>query len=109
PLLGAWPAPAPGIHVVGAPVRDQPGWDGRIRPVIGVVDGDGTGIVSVPAAVAERVRRAADGADLDRLLKALPAAVGRPGAFAYRGVFRWTLDPAPLPDAGEWVAATDPV
>ncbi len=108
-LLGAWPAPAPGVHVVGAAVRDQPGWDGRIRPVIGIVDGDGTGIVSVPPASAGRVRRPLSGADLDRLLTELPEAVGRPGAFAYRGVFRWTLHPAPLPDAGEWVAATDPV
>ena len=108
-LLGVWPAPGRGVHVVGAAVRDQPGWDGRIRPVLGVVDGEGTGVVSVPPAHLDAARAVADGPEeLAALLAGLPDAVGRPGATVYRGVFRWTLEPAPLADAGSWIPATDP-
>ncbi len=39
---------------------------------------------------------------------ALPAALGRPGAWVFQGKFRWTGEPTPLPDAGEWIEATDP-
>ena len=106
--LGEWPAPAPGLRIVATPVRERPGWDGRVHPVIGVVDGDGTGVMSVPAVDADRVRALSGGA-VDAVLAELPAALGRPEARAYRGVFRWTFDPAPLPDAGTWVPTDAPV
>jgi GNAT superfamily N-acetyltransferase len=60
--------------------------------------------VSVTPAHADRVR-ALSGGPVDEVLAGLPAAVGRPGATAYAGVFRWTFDPAPLPDGGAWVPA----
>jgi GNAT superfamily N-acetyltransferase len=106
--LGEWPAPGPGVHVVATPVRERPGWDGRVHPVIGVLGADGTGVISVPPANADGARLLT-GRPVGRVLAELPAALGRPGATAYRGVFRWTLEPAPLPDAGTWVAADDPV
>jgi GNAT superfamily N-acetyltransferase len=34
--------------------------------------------------------------------------MGRAGATAYLGKFRWTLTPAPLEDAGVWIDVTDP-
>jgi GNAT superfamily N-acetyltransferase len=49
------------------------------------------------------------GTDGDNLLAGLPAAVGAPGSTAYRAVFRWTLEPTDLPDAGIWVPADHPV
>ena len=106
--LGEWPPGAPGLRVVATPVRDRPGWDGQVHPVIGVLDADGGGVMSVPLAYADRVR-ALDGGPVDAVLAELPAAVGRPEARAYRGVFRWTFDPAPLPDAGTWIPADAPV
>ena len=106
--LGEWPPGAPGLRVVATPVRDRPGWDGQAHPVIGVLDADGGGVMSVPLAYADRAR-ALDGGPVDAVLAELPAAVGRPQARAYRGVFRWTFDPAPLPDGGTWIPADAPV
>ena len=37
----------------------------------------------------------------------LPQLLGRPGV-AGRGVFRWSVTPAPLPDVGVWLPADDP-
>jgi len=101
--VGAWPPAGPGVHVVGSPVRERPGWDGRVLPVLGVVDGDGAGVIAVPPAAPTLT------GPLDQVTAALPGALGRAGSTVYRGVFRWTLDPAPLPDAGTWVPVTDPV
>ncbi|MST34711.1 GNAT family N-acetyltransferase, partial [Acidimicrobiaceae bacterium USS-CC1] len=33
--LGAWPPPDGRVEVVASPRRDEPGWDGRIRPLAG--------------------------------------------------------------------------
>lgn len=97
--LGAWP-PARAVHVVGSPLRNEPGWDGRIYPLAGV--GDGTSaVISVPP---EAAGADVGPEDLDRL----PALLGWPGAKLGRGVFRWCERPPPLPDAGQWVPSSDP-
>ncbi|RIV40594.1 GNAT family N-acetyltransferase [Micromonospora radicis] len=100
--LGQWPAAA-GLHVVGSWRRSRPAWDGRLRPAIAVTAGAST-VLSVPpdrvAAVRELARRP------DRLLPALPAAVGLAGWAVHDDVFRWSVAPAPLPDVGEWVPPT---
>jgi hypothetical protein len=93
--------------VVGSPARERPGWDGRVHPVLGVDTGT-SGVLSVPPRQLAAARALANGSP-DRLLAGLPAVMGRPGAMVYRGVFRWSVEPAPLPDAGEWVPADDPV
>jgi GNAT superfamily N-acetyltransferase len=98
--LGRWPGDGSGLDVVAWPGREKPGWDGHVHPAVGVRNGDGDGVLSVPATAVARVRELVAG---DDLLTGLPAAVGRPGGAAYAGVFRWTLDPAPLPDVGVWV------
>jgi GNAT superfamily N-acetyltransferase len=107
--LGQWPAGQP-LTVVGSTRRTEPGWDGRIHPAIGV--GCGTGrVLSVSprhtAVVRKLASEAADG-PIAVLLAGLPAAVGFPERSAFEAVFRWTLDPTPLPDAGEWLPADDP-
>jgi GNAT superfamily N-acetyltransferase len=99
--LGRWPGARPGLTVVGWPARDEPGWDGGLHPVIGVAEPD-RGVLSVPPATA-----AAVAAWVDRDPAGIPAAAGLPGRW-FDGVFRWSDRPAPLPDAGKWVAADHP-
>jgi GNAT superfamily N-acetyltransferase len=110
--LGQWPARGPGLHIVVSSRRAEPGWDGTVRPAIGVST-PRSGVLSVVPRYAEPVRHLADAVahgdgDDDGLLAGLAAAVGRPGATTYRAVFRWTLAPADLPDAGIWVPADNP-
>jgi GNAT superfamily N-acetyltransferase len=105
--LGRWPANGP-LDVVGSARRAEPGWDGRVHPALGVRAPAGA-VLSVPVDRADDVRelvKRVEGA-LDEVLAELPAAVGYPGRGAYRAVYRWTLNPAPLPDAGTWLAADD--
>jgi RimJ/RimL family protein N-acetyltransferase len=106
--LGEWP-PTTTVDVVGSPRRDQPGWDGRVFPLIGVRNPD-AGVLSVPpaeaSAIAERVYGAvAAGSSWDELVPLLPNLTHRPDRIVYSGVFRWCQTPPNLPDAGEWVDA----
>ncbi|NUO61253.1 MAG: GNAT family N-acetyltransferase [Hamadaea sp.] len=102
--LGGWPG-TPGLTVVGSALRTQPSWDGSVREVVGVRTPDG-GVLSVPPELADAVRSGVrDWAEVDGRL---PAALGRPAARVFAGVFRWSTEPADLPDAGEWVPITDP-
>jgi GNAT superfamily N-acetyltransferase len=103
--LGQWPA-GRGLTVVASNRRSLPGWDGRIYPAVGVGTPTKT-VVSVPPARAADVQRYGD-LPVGDLLGWLPALVGLPERRAYSAVFRYTLAPAPLPDAGEWIDACDP-
>jgi len=107
---GGWP-PAIPATITGNPRNAQPGWDGRIHPLTGVIDPAGRALIGVPPEREAAVRDAAAGAgsDLDALLTALPAALDRPDHVVYAGTFRWTTTPAPLADVGEWIEANDPV
>jgi GNAT superfamily N-acetyltransferase len=105
--LGRWPGRRPGLDVVGSAQRQRPGWDGRILPVLGVRT-PASGVLSVPPDQLAALAPLADRSP-DHLLAALPAALGKPDAFVYQGVFRWSTTPADLPDAGVWVPADDPV
>jgi GNAT superfamily N-acetyltransferase len=107
--LGRWPANGP-LDVVASVRRAEPGWDGRIYPAIGV-GAPGGAVVSVPPDRADDVRELAKrvNGSPEELLAGLPAAVGVPGRTAYQAVFRWTVNPAPLPDAGTWMSTDDPV
>jgi GNAT superfamily N-acetyltransferase len=101
--LGDWPD-KDRLTVIGAPVRREPGWDGEVRQVVGVADGDG-GVLSVPPDAEAMVRNAVHSwADVRTHL---PKAMGRPKARVYSGTFRWTTKPADLADAGEWVPFED--
>jgi len=104
--LGQWPA-GRALHVVGSERRTRPGWDGRPQPVVGV-GAPGGAVLSVPPVRVDAVR-ALTGLPVKDLLARLPAAVGYAGWHAHRAVFRYTLAPAPLADAGEWISADDQV
>jgi len=103
--LGQWP-PAGPLTVTTAPTRTSPGWDGAVHEVVGVASPEGA-VLSVPPDLVEPI--AARASDLDQLRRAdLGDLLGRPGARIFEGVFRWSEAPAPLEDAGEWVARRDP-
>lgn len=104
--LGQWPA-GPGLHVVGSPRRPRPAWDGRLRPAVAVA-APGSAVLSVPPEHVAAVRALAAGS-IERLLSALPTAVGHPGWPTHRDIYRWSLAPAPLPDVGEWTDPADPL
>jgi GNAT superfamily N-acetyltransferase len=107
--LGRWPD-ASGLTVVGSSKREQPGWDGRVFPVLGV-HSPSTSVLSVPpgtaAAVAARAAQL-NGNAWDELLPLLPHLLAREDRFVYSGIFRWCEKPADLPDAGEWIDADHP-
>ncbi|MGQ0575577.1 MAG: GNAT family N-acetyltransferase [Pseudonocardia sp.] len=102
--LGRWPGDGPGLTVVGWPARLEPGWDGRAHPLVGV-SSPGSGVLSVPPDAADAVAAMLRDGGAPH---GVPAAAGLAGRW-FSGVFRWSTAPAPLPDAGEWVAASDPV
>jgi GNAT superfamily N-acetyltransferase len=101
--VGAWP-PAVPVRVAANPRRAQPGWDGHVSPVAGVVTPSGAAVLGLPPEAAARVP---DGVLLDELLVALPELLGRQGR-AFRGVLRWSTEPTPGPDEGVWLPVTDP-
>ena len=103
--LGQWPTRQE-LQVVGSDRRTRPGWDGAVRPAVGVAAPGGL-VLSVPPQHVESVRALAD-LPLADLLDKLPGAVGYDGWRTFTAVFRYTTAPAPLPDAGEWVPADDP-
>ncbi|BCB82035.1 hypothetical protein GCM10022251_52880 [Phytohabitans flavus] len=105
--LGQWPA-GKSLAVVGSERRTQPAWDGKVYPMVGVGAPTGT-VISVPPPRAAAVRVLSD-QPLDDLLAKLPTALGLDaGRRAYRGVYRYSLDPVRLPEAGEWVPHDDAV
>ena len=104
--LGRWPGDAP-IDVVGSPRREEPGWDGRVFPVLGVHSPEGS-VLSVPPAAEQTIRSSVDGHSWEELLGLVPHLLGRDDRFVYSGVFRYCDQPSDLPDAGDWIAADHP-
>lgn len=112
--IGAWPPPGRGLTVVAVRDRDEPGWDGRPRPLLGAVDDEGDGIVAVTPAIHLAVAELLHGegvevledADLRRRVGEL---AGGEGAVLGAGVLRWATEVddtfAPI---GSWLPHTDP-
>ena len=107
--LGAWP-PRAAVDVVSSPRRDEPAWDGRISPLVGV-GCPGHVVLSVSPQRAEAVRRVVGPLDDLVVQHAVVDALGAVGSVLGRGVFRWSTAVTGadvLPDVGEWVDADDP-
>ena len=108
--LGQWP-PRDEVDVVGAEVRERPGWDGQVRPLLGVhAHGLGT-VLSVDPGHADDVREVVGscGGLTDRARSAIAEVLG--GGVVGVGVFRHAEAVPPsqqLPDAGTWVTVDDP-
>src|SRR5580693_9447478 len=74
--LGAWP-PQSELVVVGSTRRDEPGWDGRVRPITGVASPAGT-VVSVPPRLAEEAAAIAAGGGFPALVVGIGRLLGQP-------------------------------
>jgi len=103
--VGMWPPSSPGIHVIGDDKRLEPTWDGAVRPLQGVGNGEST-VIAVPpdsadavgAAFVEGLDQPGLGDELGDLLGVGPAAFGA-------GVFRTTAHVDPdIADLGVWFA-----
>lgn len=99
------------IQVIGSARRAEPGWDGAIYPLVGIVDPSGCAVLSVPPGRADDVRRAVEGTrSLVELRAVLPRLLGKPAGRVYQATYRWSVAPpekTALPDVGRWVVATD--
>lgn len=99
--LGAWPSGGPrSLIITSSPRREQPGWDGKIRPVAGVATPDGA-VLSVPADAVSAVGSLGD--SVDEVARRLPEILGRPDWRFYVGVFRWSEQPIPFDRPGVWL------
>ena len=104
--LGTWP-PSGQVAVVGSPARLAPAWDGSAVTAVAVTSPAGT-VVSVPPEVAAELNGAVARPDDPSFGERLARAVGSPGRASPWLVLRWTVEPADLPPAGQWVDAGDP-
>ncbi len=112
--IGAWPPPGQGLTVVAVRGREQPGWDRRVRPLMGAVDADGDGIVTVAPDIHQRVTELLHGEpatvleDADLRRRVGEVASGE-GAVLGAGVLRWVTELATdLEPLGTWLDHTDP-
>lgn len=112
--IGAWPPPGRGLTVVAPQSRLQPGWDGKVRHLLGAVDGDGDGLVAVAPQIHRAVTDLLHGEPAEVLQdREVRAAVGElaggDGAVLGAGVLRWATqvgdEHEPL---GTWLPHTDP-
>lgn len=90
---------------MGSEQREQPGWDGAIRPMVGLETLDGA-VVSVDPLHVDAVRALGD--TVDEVGAALAAVLGRPSWQFGRGIFRWSDAPTASDDPGVWLPRSDP-
>lgn len=104
--LGRWP-PRARLDVVGCRKRVEPGWDGAVRPVVGVATPDAA-VISVPPWAAAGARDLGSDWRSDGYAGRLGRLVGVDRAVLGVGVFRWASDVADGDDPGTWVPRTHP-
>lgn len=102
--LGTWPPTEP-VTVVGSTRRTAPGWDGRVRPFVGVASPLGT-VLSVPPDRVEAVK--ALGSEREAIERGLAEALGREDWQFHEGVMRWSEAPADTDAPGVWVPTDHP-
>ncbi len=112
--IGAWPPPGRGLTVVAVRDRDEPGWDGRTRPLLGAVDDAGDGIVAVSPSIHQQVTELLHGEpatvlDDEELCRRVGEVVAGEGAVLGAGVLRWVTElSTELAPIGTWLPHTDP-
>ena len=112
--VGAWPPPGRGLTVVATRTREEPGWDGSVRPLRGAVDAGGDGIVAVAPAIHHEVTDLLHGQpatllDDEQVCAAVGEVVDGPGAVLGAGVLRWVTElSTDLEPLGTWLPHTDP-
>jgi GNAT superfamily N-acetyltransferase len=109
--LGTWP-PHDTLTLNPCDVRDQPGWDGSIRPFVGIETPQGTVLsfsrTVFPDAVGLDPVTVEDELMQSEAYITIPRLFGRPDMHFGRAVFRYVEEPADFPDIGEWVPRNDP-
>lgn len=103
--LGA--APGRGVVVVTSAYREQPGWDGQLRPFVGVSTPSAT-VISVADELLAEVAAAVDAGGVAELEQRIGAIVGNDDATLRRGVFRFQQRQYPYAARGDWVDPADP-
>ena len=107
--LGQWRPPGGGeLIVVGSDKRTTPGWDGVVRPFLGIETLSGA-VLSVPPDRVAAVEALGD--DLDEVGRHLAEALELRGERRFgRGIFRWSTSPVPpgTDRLGEWLPTSDP-
>lgn len=116
--FGAWVPPREGIAVVAAARRDEPTWDGAIRPLLGAVGPDGTGALVVAPRLRDDVAAIVEGGpssllDDDATRRAVGELVLGEGAVLGLGVLRWVAADEDavaddVADLGVWLDHRDP-
>lgn len=108
--LGAWPDRA-AVIVATSPYRDRPGWDGQLRPFVGV-SSPTTTVYSVAERLYEPIRDLVDREGLEEfegLESQIAEVAGGPGSALRRGVFRFHRRLVSHESRGEWHDPQDPV
>lgn len=109
--LGTWP-PARGLELRHCLRRDEPGWDGRLQPFLGIESPVGTVLTFsetvFPCGTSLDRREVADGLDGPDAHMTIPALFGHPEMHFGRAVFRFSAEFPALEDIGEWCETTDP-
>lgn len=105
--LGEWTEDGRSISIVSNPLRDEPGWDGSIRLAVGVVNQDGSGVLSLAPRLANRVfdvfnRSTVSKEEVGKVAELI-------GAREFFGVFRWSTQIGTFEDIGEWIDANEPI
>ncbi len=105
--LGSWPPDTGRIHVVESERRTEPGWDHKVHPLLGVLTPNG-GVLSTAPGTGDLLQAFVDRLEAsDFAFPAFPLSLPNVGPVT-TGVFRYSTAPAATPDAGEWVATSDP-
>lgn len=104
--LGDWIESSDAISIVASPLRDQKGWDGSIRPAVGVVDQNGAGVLSLSPILAAKVIGQLGRSTISK--DEVPQVASILGARDFFGVFRWSTHIATFEDIGEWIDADRP-
>lgn len=95
--FGGWNNADYGIEIVESEHRLQPGWDGKVLPVVGLRHGDWA-VLSVAPGRGDAVRAALGGGHATDIAGALALMTA---------AFRWRLDAPVSADAGEWISPDD--
>lgn len=108
--LGTWPPTAP-LVLNPCHDRDRPGWDGTVRPFVGIESPHGTVISFSPTVFPHGVDldplRVEDELGTSDAYLTVPEMFGRPEMHFGRGVFRYVEEPADLPEIGTWMPHDD--
>ncbi|HUY07409.1 MAG TPA: GNAT family N-acetyltransferase [Acidimicrobiales bacterium] len=105
--LGSWPDDG-GVTVTTSTYREEPGWDGRLRPFIGVSSPEST-VISVASRYYEAIRDLVGKGGLAALEQGIAQVAGDEGATLRRGVFRYHQQLVAHQSRGEWFDPDNPV